>query len=103
MQHPQTGEEINEWRCSLAWRNTLQVKHAQIDRQVFHQVEDLRNRAIGALEASAAQTAQLKESVERLVVGIAEAADRGLLGKQEVKVLVDDRETEGEAGANSPA
>lgn len=54
--HPQTGADIDEWGCSLAWLPVLLIENAQQVRQGAAATESLRNEMVCAAEASRAIT-----------------------------------------------
>ena len=41
---PQSDQEIDEWRCSIAWLPLLAVEHSLFERQTGAAVESLRNK-----------------------------------------------------------
>lgn len=41
--NPQSEEEINEWRCAIAWMPLLQIETSQQSRQTGAAVESFRN------------------------------------------------------------
>ena len=41
--NPQTGKEIDEWGCSVAWMPMLLIENAQQSRQTGAAVESFRN------------------------------------------------------------
>lgn len=44
--HPQTGKEIDEWGCAVAWLPVLLVENAQMARQTGAAVESFRNEMV---------------------------------------------------------
>ena len=44
--HPQSNEEINEWKCSLAWMPILLVENAGTNRGQTAALESFRNQVI---------------------------------------------------------
>jgi len=59
--NPNTGQEIDEWGCAIAWQPILMIETAQQQRQTAAAVESFRNEVVGAnrsaprLESDAAQ------------------------------------------------
>jgi len=51
-QNPNTGEEVDDWGCAMAWLPTLMVENAQQSRQTGAAVESFRNEMVKAQEAS---------------------------------------------------
>ena len=51
-QHPQTGEQFNEWGCSIAWFPILLLENSQQQRQTGAAVESFRNEMVTANEQS---------------------------------------------------
>ncbi len=43
---PNTGKEIEEWGCSMAWLPTLLIENAQQSRQTGAAVESFRNEMV---------------------------------------------------------
>jgi hypothetical protein len=43
---PNTGKEIEEWGCSMAWLPTLLIENAQQSRQTGAAVESFRNKLL---------------------------------------------------------
>ena len=48
--NPQTGKEIDEWGCAIAWIPVLLVENSQQQRQTGAAVESFRNEVIKANE-----------------------------------------------------
>ena len=46
--HPQTGAEIDEWGCAIAWMPILQIETSQQARQTGAAVESFRNEMVEA-------------------------------------------------------
>jgi len=44
--HPQTGEDINEFQCSLTWLPTLLIENARTNRGQTAAIESLRNEQV---------------------------------------------------------
>ncbi|AAS96173.1 hypothetical protein [Nitratidesulfovibrio vulgaris] len=53
--HPQTGADIDEWGCSLAWLPVLLIENAQQVRQGAAATESLRNEMVRTTEETAAR------------------------------------------------
>jgi hypothetical protein len=47
--HPQTGNEVDEWACAVAWIPVLQINTSQEVRQGAAATESLRNQVVGSL------------------------------------------------------
>lgn len=41
---PQSNQEIDEWKCAIAWAPILHVENAQMSRQTGKAVESFRNQ-----------------------------------------------------------
>lgn len=41
--NPNTGEEVDEWGCAMAWQPILAIENSQMQRQTGAAVESLRN------------------------------------------------------------
>ena len=50
--NPNTGEEIEDWACSMAWLPMLLIENSQQQRQTGSAVESFRNEMVKANEAS---------------------------------------------------
>lgn len=48
--HPQTGEPVDEWKCSLAWLPLLAIEQARQTSQAGAAVESFRNEMVRANE-----------------------------------------------------
>lgn len=46
--NPNTGDEVDEWGCAIAWQPILSVENSQMQRQTGAAVESLRNEIVGA-------------------------------------------------------
>lgn len=44
--NPNTGEEIDDWGCSIAWMPVLLIENSQMQRQTSAAVESFRNEVI---------------------------------------------------------
>jgi hypothetical protein len=50
--HPQTGEEIEDWGCSITWLPILMLENSKQQRQTGAAVESFRNEMVKATAAS---------------------------------------------------
>lgn len=50
--NPNTGEEIDEWGCSMSWLPILLIENAQMSRQTGAAVESFRNEMVRVKESS---------------------------------------------------
>lgn len=48
--NPNTGEEVDEWKCAVAWMPMLQIETSQQSRQAGAAVESFRNEVVRANE-----------------------------------------------------
>ena len=46
--NPNTGEELDEWGCSMAWLPVLMIENSQQQRQTGAAVESFRNEMVKA-------------------------------------------------------
>lgn len=44
--HPQTGKEIEDWGCAMAWMPILAIENSQQQRQTGAAVESFRNEMV---------------------------------------------------------
>lgn len=54
--HPQTGEEIDEWACAIAWLPVLLIENAKEVRQGAAATESFRNEVVKRVDRARAQT-----------------------------------------------
>jgi hypothetical protein len=50
--NPNTGEDINEWGCSMAWMPVLLIENSKQQRQTGAAVESFRNEMVRANQSS---------------------------------------------------
>jgi hypothetical protein len=50
--NPNTGKEVDEWGCSIAWLPMLMIENSQQQRQTGAAVESFRNEMVKANEVS---------------------------------------------------
>jgi len=48
--NPNTGQEVDEWACSMAWLPMLMIENSQQQRQTGAAVESFRNEMVKANE-----------------------------------------------------
>jgi hypothetical protein len=51
--NPNTGAEVDEWGCAVAWLPMLLIENAQQSRQTGAAIESFRNEMVRANEAAA--------------------------------------------------
>jgi hypothetical protein len=51
-QNPNTGEEIDDYGCSIAWMPVLMIENSQQQRQTGAAVESFRNEMVRSNEVS---------------------------------------------------
>ena len=51
-QHPQTGQEVDEWGCAVTWMPMLTIENSQQQRQTGAAIESFRNEMVRANEMS---------------------------------------------------
>ena len=61
--NPNTGAEIDDWGCAMAWMPILTIENSQQQRQTGAAVESFRNEMVKANE----QTAAILLDTKRLV------------------------------------
>jgi hypothetical protein len=47
---PNTGEQLNQWKCADAWMPTLLIENSQQQRQTGAAVESFRNAVVQAAQ-----------------------------------------------------
>lgn len=50
--NPNTGEDVDEWGCSMAWMPMLMIENSQQQRQTGAAVESFRNEMVSANETT---------------------------------------------------
>ena len=50
--NPNTGEDVDEWGCSMAWMPILTIENSQQQRQTGAAIESFRNEMVRANEMS---------------------------------------------------
>jgi len=61
--NPNTGKEIDEWGCAIAWMPVLMIENSQQQRQTGAAVESFRNQMVQAN----ASTAELIANQQKLL------------------------------------
>lgn len=49
--NPNTGEDVNEWRCADAWIPFLMVENSQVQRETGAAVESFRNEIVKGIQS----------------------------------------------------
>jgi hypothetical protein len=68
--NPNTGQEVDEWACSIAWLPILTIENSQQQRQTGAAVESFRNEMVKANETSQQillETANIKNNDIKLI------------------------------------
>jgi hypothetical protein len=66
--HPQTGQEIDEWGCAIAWNPMLLIENAKMQRQTGAAVESFRNEMVRTNETNVKLLAQsLNQDPQNLI------------------------------------
>lgn len=50
--NPNTGEDVDDWGCAIAWLPVLMIENSQQQRQTGAAVESFRNEMVRANEVS---------------------------------------------------
>lgn len=50
--HPQSGDPVDHWDCSIAWQPILMIENSQQQRQTGAAVESFRNEMVKSNEQS---------------------------------------------------
>jgi hypothetical protein len=61
--NPNTGKEVDEWGCAIAWMPVLMIENSQQQRQTGAAVESFRNEMVQAN----ASTAELLANQQKLL------------------------------------
>ena len=68
--NPQNGEDINEWKCAMAWMPLLMIENAQTNRGQTAAIESFRNESVKGQDTFnqiAATSLQIRLSEENSV------------------------------------
>ncbi len=57
-QDPQSGKQVNQWNCSLAWLPMLLIENSKETRSAGSAIEDMRNKIVERQDRVASQFAQ---------------------------------------------
>jgi len=69
--NPNTGEDVDEWGCSMAWLPVLMIENSQQQRQTGAAVESFRNEMVRANEVSQKvllQTAGVSQQAQTMIL-----------------------------------
>lgn len=58
--HPQTGQELDEWGCTIAWTPLLLIENAKLQRETGAAVESFRNEMV---KSNYSATAAMVEAI----------------------------------------
>lgn len=58
--HPQTGQDIDEWGCTVAWTPLLLIENAKLQRETGAAVESFRNEMV---KSNYSATAAMVEAI----------------------------------------
>ena len=50
--NPNTGKDVEEWGCAMAWMPIMMIENSQMQRQTGAAVESFRNEMVKANESS---------------------------------------------------
>lgn len=70
--HPQTGKEVEEWGCSIAWLPILMIENSQQQRQTGAAVESFRNEMVKSNQNTTQallKTLAMNEEEQRKAIG----------------------------------
>jgi hypothetical protein len=71
--NPNTGEDVDEWACAIAWIPMMQIETSQQARQAGAAVESFRNEMVKANQQNQQLTA---ECVNKLVDSMESTTDK---------------------------
>jgi hypothetical protein len=69
--HPQTGTEVNEWGCAVAWLPVMLIDNARQQHSTAVAVESFRNEMVKANETSQRvllAAARIPEQIQPLIL-----------------------------------
>lgn len=68
--NPNTGKEVDEWGCTMAWMPVLMIENSQQQRQTGAAVESFRNEMVKANDITS-RMLLLKANMDQLPIGLA--------------------------------
>jgi len=68
--NPNTGAEVDEWACAIAWLPMLLIENSQQQRQTGAAVESFRNEMVKANEVSQQVLLAAATATPKLIGGI---------------------------------
>lgn len=63
---PNTGQEIDEWGCAIAWQTILMIENSQQQRHTAAAVESFRNEMVASNNATLALFADAASGQKRI-------------------------------------
>lgn len=63
--NPNTGEQLNDWSCAIAWLPVLLVENSQMQRQTGAAIESFRNEMVKAHEMNQTWINQMQSTKQK--------------------------------------
>lgn len=67
--NPNTGEEVDDWGCAVAWMPVLTIENSMMQRQTGAAVESFRNEMVAANESNVKLLIATSEVSNQLKLG----------------------------------
>ena len=68
--NPNTGEDVDEWACSMAWLPILLIENSQQQRSTGAAVESFRNEMVRANEVNAMMLVETARKGSSIIKGL---------------------------------
>lgn len=68
--NPNTGEEVDDWGCAVAWMPVLLIENSQQQRSTGAAVESFRNEMVRANEVNAMLLIEAARNSSSLIKGL---------------------------------
>lgn len=68
--NPNTGEDVDEWACSMAWLPILLIENSQQQRSTGAAVESFRNEMVRANEVNAMLLVEAARKGSSIIKGL---------------------------------
>jgi hypothetical protein len=64
--NPNTGKEIDEWGCAIAWQPILMIENSQQQRQTAAAIESFRNEVVATNKATLSLFSDPKPQIKEI-------------------------------------
>lgn len=88
--NPNTGQEVDEWNCTISWLPMLLIENSQQQRSTGAAVESFRNEMVKANESNL----NILEAAANMFYGASEAVEEIRFFEESQQNLIDNNEEE---------